>query len=114
MGEIRVLRMDGKVNKNAPLRHAVAALKKVDGLLGTSILLVGLVFIKALAGAAKVCFDTRLYRVFHGGIRMEIHIGIAGGAGGDHLQQRQPVADADVLLCKLILNGHHLFKQPLL
>ena len=114
VGEVGVLGVDGEVDEDAAVGHAVAGLEQLDGLLGPGVLGVGLLLVEALVGPAEVGLYARRHSVFHGGVRVEIHIGIAGGAGGDHLQQGQGVAHLDVPGGELVLDGHHFFKQPLL
>ena len=114
VGEVGVLGVDGKVDEDAAVLRAVVGLVELDGLSGPNVFRVGLRGVEALVGPAEVCLDACLPGVFHSGVGPEVHIGVAGGAGGDHLQQGQGVAHPDVLLGELVLDGHHLFKEPLL
>ena len=112
--EAGVFRVDGEVDADPAVPRAVEILEELDGFPGPEVPGVGLVLVKALNGAADVGLDAAGQGVFHGGLRLKIHVGIAGGAGGDHLQQGQLVAKPDVLRRQLVLDGHDFPEEPLL
>ena len=70
-----ILRVDGKVNVNAPVRRAVVLFKKRERFGDLRVLLHGLVFVKALHTAVQVCLDPRLFDRPDGLLGEKVHIG---------------------------------------
>ena len=108
-----ILRMNGKVDADAPVFGVVVLLKQLHRLLDLRVLLHGLVFIKALHAAADVCLHARFR---DGGDRLggeKIHIGKARRAARQHLEDGKTAARRDVLGHQPVLDGKDLVEQPL-
>ena len=109
-----ILRVDGKVNVNAPVRRAVVLFKKRERFGDLRVLLHGLVFVKALHTAVQVRLDPRLFDRPDGLLGEKVHIGKARRAARDHLDQGKAARCGDILAHELVLDRENGLEEPVL
>ena len=109
-----ILGVKAAVHDDAALRRAVPAAVEFRQLAGALVLLIGLRRIEGLDGIAEVGLEAALRRQLRRLLGEEIHVGKAGGAAGEHLQQGQSRSGADVRRRHAALHGKDAVKQPFL
>ena len=112
VGIAGVLRVKAAVHPNASLGGVVPVLIESFQLPGTFILLVGLRRVEGLHRIAEVGLDAAHRHQLRRLPREEVHVGKAGGAAGQHLQQRQRRTGSDILRRHAALHGEYAVKQP--
>ena len=112
IGVAGILRVQAAVHPDAPAGGVVPVGIKLLQLAGALVFVIGVRRVKGLYRIAQIGLYTG---VRHQLCRLpweEIHVGKAGGAACQHLQQRQRRTDPDILPGQPCLHGKHAVKQP--
>ena len=94
--------------------RAVPAAVQCKRLLCASVFFVRFAFVERLHGAADVGLDPGLDARLDRLVAHEIHVGKARRPAGEHLQNRQRAAAANVLRAQAVLRREHVIEQPAL